>query len=470
MADGTLKAGIIGAFGAGLALAWPAAPAWSAAFALQEQSASRLGTAFAGAGSIANDASTLFYNVGGLGFLERPEVLVVASVIDISVDFEDDGSASAYLQPLGVEGGDAGGAHLIPSLYAALPLNESLVLGLGVNAPFGLVTDWDDDWIGRFQARRSAIETINVQPSIAWRPNKQWSIGVGIDYQRIDAKLSSSVNYSAAIAQVVQERLAANQLTALQAATIIGNNQGLEGRTRLKGDDTAWGFNVGVVFEPVEGTRIGLSYRSKLEYDIEGDALFDAPSITDSTGAAIVAAASSPGQLLSNQDVSVDISLPELAIASVTHRLSPAITLMADVSWQRWSRIQELRVVNDAGTTISLTPEEWDDTWRFNVGGEWQLNERWTVRGGVAFDQSAVPDSTRTPRVPDSDRYWVALGAQWRPTEAVSVDFGYAHLFAKDGPSDQTGHTATEIAQSGGINGEYHASINVFAAQLAYRF
>lgn len=456
---------LVGAAGAPLLVT--AVPAWSAAFALQEQSASRLGTAFAGAGSAVDDASSMFYNVAGLAYLDHPEVLVVLSGIGLNTEFKNDASAPALAQPLGVEGGDAGSWSAVPSLYAAMPLQDGLAIGLAVNVPFGLVTDYDHDWMGRFQARRSEIETINIAPSIAWRPNKQWSLGFAINYQMIDAKLTSSVNYSAVVAQGLQQLVQAGQLPAAAVPGLLTANAGLEGRTKLDGDDDCWGFNVGVLFEPLEGTRVGVAYRSKAKYKIDGDVSFRVPTATNPVGAGIIAAASAPGAPLSNQDARVNITLPELATASLTQKLGPAFTLMADVSWQRWSRIQELRIVNDAGTTLSVTPEHWDDTWRVNIGGEWEMSEQWTLRAGAAYDQSAVPDSTRTPRLPDSDRYWIALGAQWRPSNAVAVDAGYAHLFAKDGPTDQD---TTNQAQSGVLIGEYQQAVDIVSVQLAYRF
>jgi long-chain fatty acid transport protein len=460
----TVKAACV--LGAGATLLLPSLPAWSAAFALQEQSASRLGTAFAGSGSAADDASTIFYNVGGLGFLEQPEVLVVLSGIGLQTEFDNDASLPALGQPLGGEGGDAGGWHAVPSVYAAFPLSEQFKVGLAVNAPFGLVTDWDSDFMGRFQALRSDIQTINVAPSIAWRPTKQWSFGVGLNYQTIDAELTNAINYSAVVGQGLQQLVLAGQLPPALVPTLLAANAGLEGRTKLEGDDEAWGFNVGVIFEPVEGTRLGLSYRSKYTYDVEGTVRFSAPAATNATGAAIIAAASASGGPLSNQPVTVDLTLPELATASVTQELG-AFTMMADLSWQRWSQIQELRVLRENGATLSVTPEEWEDTWRINVGGEWEMSDAWALRAGVAYDESAVPDDTRTPRLPDSDRIWVSLGAQWRASDAVVLDAGYAHLFADEGPSEQG---LQDQPAAGVLNGEYEAAVDIVSVQVAYRF
>jgi long-chain fatty acid transport protein len=457
----------IGMLAAGTALCFPSLPAWSAAFGLQEQSASRLGTAFAGAGSMADDPSTMYFNVAGLAKLDRPQLMVVASAINLSTKFDDDGSLPALGQPLGDEGGEAGGWSLVPSLYGSMPLNDRWVVGIAVNVPFGLVTDYDDDWMGRFQARHSKIETVNIAPSIAWRVTDQLSIGAGINYQMLDATLTNSVNYTAAIAQALTQLGAPPETV----AGAVQANPGLENRTQLKGDDEAWGFNVGVLFEPVEGTRLGLSYRSKYKYKVKGEVNFDAPPTAQTLqGQGIIAQLSGPGGPLSSQDARVDLTLPEIVLASITQQVGANLKVMADVSWQRWSRVEELRVVNDAGTTISLTPEEWDNTWRVNLGAEWRWSEQWTFRAGLAYDQSAVPDSTRTPRLPDSDRYWVAIGAQWRPSDAITIDAGYAHLFAKEGPSEQENHTAAQIAQSGALIGDYDASVDILSVQLGYRF
>jgi long-chain fatty acid transport protein len=448
--------------------AWLAsAPVWSAGFALQEQSAGRLGTAFAGAGSIADDATTMFYNVAGLAMLDRPEVIVVLSGIDLNAEFDDSSSLPALAQPLGGEGGNAGGWNAVPNVYAALPLNEQFAVGLAINAPFGLVTDYNNGWMGRFQALRSDIRTINIGPSASWRITPQVSVGVGVNYQTLDAELTNAVNYSAVVAQGLQRLVAAGQLSPAAVPALIAANAGLEGRTKLEGDDAAWGYNIGVLFEPVEGTRIGLAYRSKYDYEVDASVRFRTVTVSNPTGAAIIAAASAAGGPLANTSGTVDLTLPELALASITHQIGPAFELMADVSWQRWSRVQELRVVSNTGATLSVTPERWEDTWRIAVGAAWQLSEQWKLRGGLAYDESAVPDETRTPRLPDSDRRWVALGAQWAPSESLLVDAGYAHLFAATAEIEQD---ATDQALAGVLDGEYDGSVNIVSVQLTYRF
>jgi len=450
----------------GIALCCASSSAFASGFALLEQSSSRLGTAFAGTAAAADDASTIFYNPAGLAKLEGTQLLVVASGILISSEFNNSGSQAALGQQLGNEGGDAGDWNAVPALYFALPLNEQFTFGFGVNAPFGLKLDYDNAWMGRFQALKSEIKTYNFNPSLSWRVNDQLSFGVGANYQRIQAELTNSLNYTAVVAQALQARAAAGQIPAAQVPALIAANQGLQGTTGVRGDDAAWGFDVGMLYEFSPDTRFGLSYRSSLDYTVEGSVQFSPPTATNAVGAAIITALSAPGQQLASGPAQVDIELPDSAIASLYHRMGK-VELLADVAWTGWSSIQELRIVRDNGTVLSVTPERWEDTWRYAVGATYQLSDAWKLRGGVAYDETNVPDSTRTARLPDSDRTWVALGAQWNPGGSFLVDVGYAHLFADDGALNQNDGNAQA---RGLLLGEQQSDIDIISAQLSYKF
>ncbi|MET0533094.1 MAG: outer membrane protein transport protein [Steroidobacter sp.] len=449
-----------------IALACTSSSAFASGFALLEQSSSRLGTAFAGTAAAADDASSIFYNPAGLAKLKESQLLVVASGINISSEFENSSSSPALGQALGNEGGDAGDWNAVPAVFFSLPINEQIAVGLGVNAPFGLKLEYDDAWMGRFQALKSEIKTYNFNPSLSWRVNEQLSFGVGANYQRIQAELTNAVNYTAVVAQGLQGLVAAGQVPAAAVPGLIAANAGLQGQTGVRGDDAAWGFNVGMLYEFSPDTRVGLSYRSSLDYTVEGSVRFAPPTATNATGAAIIAAASAPGATLATGPARVDIELPDSAIASLYHRMGQ-IELLADVAWTGWSSIQELRIVRDTGAVLSVTPERWEDTWRYAIGATYQLSEVWKLRAGVAYDETNVPDSTRTARLPDSDRTWVALGAQWNPGGSFVVDVGYAHLFADDGALNQDDGNATA---RGFLRGEQQSTIDIVSAQIAYRF
>ncbi len=436
-------------------------------FALLEQSASGLGTAFAGTAAAANDATTVFFNPAGMTALEQAEAVAVASGIDIGSEFRNRSSAPAFAQPLGGNGGDAGDLNFVPAAYFVLPAGDGLAFGIGVTAPFGLKLSYDDGWIGRFQALHSEIKTLNVNPSVAWRIGERISLGAGVDYQRLDAELTNDVNYSAVVAQGVQQLVAAGQLSPATGAAVVTANAGLAGGARVSGDDDAWGFNVGALFDVSDQTRVGVSYRSSIEYTVRGTIGFAAPSGADPIANGIIAAASGAGAPLSSGAVKVALELPDSAVLSLHHRFAEKYALLADVAWTGWSSVQELRIVRDSGTTVSVTPEEWRDTWRYALGATYAMNERITLRAGVALDETPVPDSTRTPRLPDSERTWLAIGARWQPSPSLLMDFGYAHLFSDTVPLDQD---ADNAATSALLNGEQHSDVDIVSAQLIYRF
>lgn len=450
----------------GLLLCCASSTALGAGFALLEQSASRLGTAFSGTAAIADDATTIFYNPAGMAKLTAPELSVVASGVLLSSEFKNANSQPALGHTLGGGGGDAGDWNAVPAAYFALPLNDSFAVGMGINVPFGLKLEYDDGWMGRFQALNSEIKTYNFNPSLSWRVNEQISLGVGVNYQRIQAELSNAVNYTAVVAQGLQGLVEAGQLPASEVPGLILANAGLEGHTVVRGDDSAWGFNVGVLFEFSEDTRLGLSYRSTVDYTLDGTVRFTPATSTDPVGAGIIAGASGPGGPLSNGPVSVDLELPDVATASLYHRVGQ-LELTADIAWTGWSSIQELRIVRGSGEVLSVTPEEWDDTWRYALGAAYQLNDQWKLRVGVAHDGTNVPNSTRTARLPDSDRNWIAVGAQWNPGSSWVVDVGYAHLFADDVPLRQDDGNA---AARGFLLGEQDSAVDIVSAQLVYKF
>lgn len=176
----------------GVMLCCTSSSVFASGFSLLEQSASRLGTAFSGAAAAADDATTIFYNPAGMAKLSESQLLVFASGVLISSEFNSRSTQPALGQPLGNEDGDAGSWNAIPSAYIAVPLNDKFAVGLGVNAPFGLKLEYDDGWMGRFQALNSEITTYNFNPSLSWRVSEQLSLGVGVDYQRIQAELTNA--------------------------------------------------------------------------------------------------------------------------------------------------------------------------------------------------------------------------------------------------------------------------------------
>lgn len=445
-----------------------AATAQGAGFAIIEQSASGMGNAYAGAAASAEDASTVFFNPAGLTRLSQRQLVVAGHVIRPSSEFSNDGSTDVLGTPIatGGNGGDAGGATLVPNFYYSMPVKQDLVFGIGVNAPFGLKTEYDDNWVGRYHAIKSELKTVNINPSLAWKMNDRLSFGAGVNAQYIEAELTQAVDagglcYASVISQ--QLALGASQAAATAAAqTTCATNLGLspqtnDGNARVDGDDWSYGYNLGVLYEPMDTTRFGFQYRSKIGHTLRGSADFSIPA----GFSAFLTAAGSPN--FTDTGASADIDLPETASLSAYHEANETWTLLADITWTRWSRFEELRVSYDSGQADSVVNENWENVMRYSLGVNYRYDDRWLLRAGFAFDEEPIPDAAhRTPRIPGNDRRWLAFGASYSPDHAMRVDVGYAHLFVSDTPINHTSSTA------GTITGSYDNSVDILSAQLVW--
>lgn len=410
-----LLAGLLGA----------ATTAQSAGFALIEQSASGMGNAFAGGAAAAEDASTIYFNPAGMSYLPGSQLVVAGHVLKTSGDFSNEGSVAGAGKPLNGEGGDFGVLALLPNFYYSHAFSPDVRIGLGISAPFGLSTEYNDSWLGRFQAVRSEIKTININPAVSFRVNDRLSLGLGASAMRASATLTRAVNFGG----------------------------GGEGYAIIKGDDWGYGFNLGAIFQATPDTRIGLAYRSKVDQKLEGDVKFRRP-------AAVPAAVAPDG------DVYANVTLPENAAISLFHNLNDKWDVMGDVTWTHWSRLQELRIVRESGALLSRLPLHWENTLRYSLGANYRYSDQLKLRAGVAYDQEAIRDQHRTARIPGNDRTWLSLGAQYKVAASGVLDVGYSHLFVKDASIDDN-QTATG---NGRIKGEYEGDANILSVQYTHNF
>jgi long-chain fatty acid transport protein len=419
---------------AAVAAALAAAPglAGAAGFALLEQNASGLGNAYAGSAAVVEDASTIFFNPAGMTLLPGPQVVLAGAGIDLSAKFSGTATGN-FGVPLGTgQGGDAGGWAAVPALYVALPIGEKLAVGIGVSVPFGLRTEYDDNWAGRYQGIKSDVKTINVNPSIAYKLTPAISLGAGVNWQRIDADLTN--------------------------ATFLGLAG--EGRSKLKADDDAWGWNVGALFQLGSDMRVGVSYRSAIKYSLSGDVT------TNTVSGVPVAAGTFPA--------TADVKLPDNVLLSVTQMYGDKWQLLGDVQFTHWSTLDTIDVVNSSnGVVRDRLDFKFEDSWRIAFGLNYFLDEKWTLKGGLAWDQSPVRDDTRTVRLPDNDRYWVSVGVKYKLLPRASIDVGYAHLFVKDADINHTRPLSAQpplSAFSTTVTGSYEGSVDIIGAQLTWTF
>jgi long-chain fatty acid transport protein len=396
----------------------------AAGFALIEQNASGMGNAYAGGSAIAEDASTIFFNPAGMTYIQGTQAVGALHLINPNAEFKDKGSIKAAgFPPKGDEGPNGGDLAFVPNFYFKMDLTDSVKLGVGMSAPFGLKTEYDDKWVGRFQGDKSEVKTININPSIAFKVNDQLSLGFGVSVMRAEATLTRQVN------------------------RVIAPETDVE----IKGHDWGYGFNLGAIYQATADTRIGMAYRSKVKQELEGKAKFGAPLAAATT------------------DVTAKVDLPENFSVSAFSKLNDTWDLMGDVTWTRWSRFEELRVLRNNGTTLTFTPENWENTMRYSLGVNYHYNDAIKLRAGLAYDEEAIKDEFRTARIPGNDRKWLSLGASYQMSPASKFDVGYSHLFISDAKIDDD-QTSPADGRNGRIRGDFEGSVDILSLQYTHNF
>ncbi|WP_426142815.1 outer membrane protein transport protein [Pseudomonas sp. DWP3-1-2] len=398
--------------------------------ALNEQSASSAGTAYAGRSSSALDASTIFGNPAGLTKLKRTEISGGAAVISVSDDISD-----AQSNVAGTNKGDSVPLGVVPFAYMSTPLDDRLSVGLGLYAPSGLINDYEGTFQGRYHGSYSTTKEITLQPTIAYRINDYVSIGGGPTLNRFNAELQ---NYMATGAL----------------------NNGQDTLVTMKGDDTAIGYNVGLLVDFNEATRWGMTYHSKVSYHLKGHTqVSGSPSFLSLDG---------------NYDNKIDLDMPESVDTSITHRFNSRWTGYLGTTWTRWSRLEKIEAVNSgvsamgqmAGLGRMGEPLNWHDTWSTAVGASYQLTPQWLLRAGYAYDPTPVSSAERSVRIPVGDRQAVTLGGAYSPNSDLTIDFAYGYLWDSK--------VAVKQSNKSGLQPEYSAhyenSANGFSVQATYRY
>ncbi|MGQ0525924.1 MAG: OmpP1/FadL family transporter [Betaproteobacteria bacterium] len=409
--------------------------AYGSGFQLMEQNASGLGNAYAGQAAAAENASTVFFNPAGMTRVPGRQAVLALNAIGPSAEFSNSGGSTA---PLGLpspggNGGDAGGWAAVPNAYLSWQLTPRLWFGLGLSVPFGLKTEYDQGWFGRFQSQKSEIKTIDVNPSVAFKVNDALSVGAGISYQRAEVKVDRS------------------------AVLVVP----VESRAQIDIDDSQWGFNLGVLVNLSPSTRIGLAYRSAMDYDLTGSIRFsNVPVVGTATNG-----------------VRANAELPDTISWAIAHNLNPRWELLADITYTRWSKIKAVPLVTTsgspvvpaAGVTLDTFNFQFKDTYRVGIGANYRWSDAFTLKLGAAYDKSPVEDRFRLTFLPDNDRTWLAIGGQYRMSRQATLDFGYAHLFVKDGSINQQRGVAT-LPLQGSVIGSYENHVNIISAQFSYSF
>ncbi|MDY7024862.1 MAG: OmpP1/FadL family transporter [Pseudomonadota bacterium] len=433
------------------------APAHAAGFESQSLSTSAMGTANAGISVYGSDATNQFANPATLSDIKQPTLSLGGQLIVAQLDFSDQGTENAFGAPIPGEGNvDDFLISFVPSLYLALPMSDSVAIGLSVNTPFASKTEYDDDWVGRYHTTNSEIVTYNINPALSFKVSDSVSLGFGVSAQMIDATLESAVNqysvcFNGALAQSDPVTPAVVEAAATNCAPLVG----VDGQQKLTGDSWAYGWNVGAIFQVAPSTRLAFDYRSEVKHDLDGTASFTgiAPNLTAN------------GTQLVTTSASLGVDLPQSLSVAMMTAVGPNTDLMLDVSWMGWSSFDELVVDYDSEQDDTALPQNWEDAFRFAAGFEHRYSSASAWKMGIAFDETPVPNSEyRSPRIPDSDRVWLSVGWSSQLSESMDLDLGYTHVFINGT------QTANVSPTNDVLQGNYNNSADILGAQLNWRF
>lgn len=444
-----------GTLAATVMLALGPATASAAGFQLLEQGAKGQGTSFSGTATNWQDPATAYWNPAGMARHTERSIAVVGSVVDVKFDFEDDGSSLVDTGGLpfndvpgasAEETTDAGETAFVPNLYYVQPLRGDWTFGFAINAPYGLESDYDPEWVGRYHAINSELVTINLNPSIAYRLSDSVSVGAGINVQYAEATLTSRVDPTAASGGAFGTRGDPDDDTDAE----------------IEGDNWGAGINFGVLADITPRTRMGIAYRGHVTHSVDADASFNHRNSNFETLFA------EPNNVFVDTDAAATLDMPETLTVSVARdstRLQD-VTIMSDITWTRWSRLDELKIEFDSDQSDSVEELEFKNTMRVTLGATWDVTPAWQLRTGIAYDESPTRDSaSRSPRIPDNDRRWLSFGVGYSaPGSDFEVDAGYSRLFISDTRIERTNAFDDEL------RGDYESSVDIVAVQGSWRF
>ncbi|NKB62790.1 MAG: hypothetical protein GKR95_11950 [Gammaproteobacteria bacterium] len=391
-------------------------PAHGAGFQNSAVSATGIGRAHAGAGISGDNVSDMFANPASLSLRDGREFEAGLHAVSLSAPFENNGSTQTYAGVLTVpaqgSNSDAGTNSLIPSFYYTSALSENLQYGVGLTTPFGLSTEYDSTWLGRYAAVKSELTTLELNPALSYQVSPFVSVGIGLTLMQIDAELTNA------------------QFTGIGSP---------DGESVLKGDDTAIGWTAGLIVGDDQG-RFGFSYRSEVQVKPEGELVI--------TPLGIRAGASG------------NVTLPKTLYFSGLKSLSDKLDLLGSLRHTDWDSFQELRFQFDNGLPDDVTPSNWKSTNTYSIGVNYRPSDRWTYRGGLGLDESPVSDQYRTARIPDSEHKWLSLGMSYKTAGNIRLDLSYAHILGKDASIGESSDlvSTTPGAAIDSLNGNYSDS------------
>ena len=431
-----------------LAAALLASSANAAGFAIKNEAPTYLGQSYAGVSAASDDIATQFYNGALIAQYNANHISGGSSVLLPAIEAKNfSANSSAGLPVSGRSSrGNAVQNVAIPNLSAVLPLDSRWTAGLALTSPWGLATNYDDDWKGRYYGISTRLSTINSTPTLAYSVTDSLAISAGAQVQYAKGRLTNAVDCGLI-----------NAAFGLGLGGYVPGSSANDCHGDLQGSDWGYGYTGGLLYKPDMRTRIGLSYRSEIDHELKGDVKYNNPN-------PIFAAVG-----LRNGDASLHVKTPAVATFGVQHDLTPEWTLGMEAQWTQWGSTEEFRARFTSGQADNVIDADWSDAWFYSLGGSYRPDQgRAIYRFGAGFDQSPVSNRTREVRVPDSNRYWLSAGAGYELTSNVRLDATYLAMQFDDGRISQ--NASGNNALRGTLNGEFNSFLNIISLQLSSKF
>ncbi|MBB1489171.1 OmpP1/FadL family transporter [Oceanospirillum sediminis] len=410
-----------------------------AGFALNDHSATASGNALAGAAASKADISGSFWNPALLTNASGPELYMSGAALLPSMDVSANSASDPAGNHISGEATDVVDPSIVPAIYYAHPVAENTVAGLSFNVPFGLSGEYGRDWAGRYHSAETSVEVMTLAASVAHKVSETISVGGSLQVHKGSVLLAAALTDFAG-----------------------GLSNHGEGYGELEGDDISVGYSLGVLFEPAEGTRIGLGHRSEIDFTFEGESSYDnVPPTLRALG-------------VDEAYLFDQIDFPSVTSLGLEQDVNERLTVAATAMYTGWSSMDEMRIAFAPGPDNIKQPDsvitfKFQDQWFYSLGLSYLVDDKLTVRTGVARDYSPVRDEYRTARTPDDDRTWYSFGGSYQFSPDTELHMAYTYVDVDDTSVIRDG-SLPEDASRGRLNADYETHAHVFSLGFNMKF
>ena len=393
--------------------------AFAGGYSTSVYSASSAANSYAGGSTGAHDVSDIFFNPAVTAGKDKSEIITSFSYVRLATD-PDNISSNSILGARNGESRNIGTQKFIPSLYFSTPINNKLSANLTVTSPFGLETKYNKNSSVRFRALNSSISTLNLNPSLAYKITDDLSFGAGFVAQYYKANLTKEI------------------------ATSLATS----GLGTIDGSDWGYGYNFGFKYDISKDLKVGLGYRSKIDYKLKGNV--------------------DVGDNLVASKFKAKTTTPESMSLGVAYNVNPELQIVADSTWTRWSRLKKLDIIAQNPDLSNTTQFNWNDSYLNSVGANYALNKNNLLRTGLAYEKEAINNRNREQRVPSSDKYWISAGLNHKLGDGFEVDLAYVHQIYRTAKINMTDYGVNGL--EGSVTGKYKTSVDVVSVALKKQF